>query len=95
MNNKQLNRMRIMNGLPPKKEKVVEAKVEEKPADPGYVWYSYGGRTMQIIQSPVILDPDTWIPRKGILTRYGKKLLAEGAKYYAKVTIGDLVKGKP
>lgn len=30
----------------------------------------------------VSIDPETWFPRKGILTRYGRKLIKEVAKYY-------------
>ena len=30
-------------------------------------------------------------PRKGILTRYGKKLLREGAKFYARLSIANFV----
>lgn len=44
----------------------------------------------KVPSEPVALDPDTFIPRKGILTRYGKKLLEEGAKYYGKVNINEL-----
>lgn len=36
---------------------------------------------------PVVLDPDSFNPNRGILTRYGKKLIEEGAKYYSKITI--------
>jgi len=42
---------------------------------------------LPVIQTPVALDPDTFIPRKGILTRYGKKLLQEGAKFYGKINL--------
>lgn len=34
-----------------------------------------------------ILDPNSFVPRKGILTRYGKKLLEDGRKYYGTITI--------
>jgi len=30
-------------------------------------------------------------PRKGILTRYGKKLIEEGAKFYSRMSITDFV----
>lgn len=36
---------------------------------------------------PVELDPKDFNPRKGILTRYGRKLLEQGQKYYGKLTI--------
>lgn len=39
--------------------------------------------------APVALDPSTFLPSKGILTRYSKKLLQQGAKYYSTVNLGD------
>lgn len=51
--------------------------------DTGYVFCPY----IPIMTSPTIfIDPDSYVPRKNILTRYGKKILAEGAKHYEKVT---------
>lgn len=102
MNKKQLNRMRIMNGLPPVKEKAVQ-QVEEKPKlvmqesdpfnrNPPYFFYHWDGKIHY--KKPLILDPESFQPHKGILTRYGKKILAEGAKYYQRVTIADLAKDK-
>lgn len=38
-------------------------------------------------KTPVVLDPQVFNPRKGIMTRYGKKLLEEGAKFYGKLTV--------
>jgi hypothetical protein len=40
-------------------------------------------------ESCVPLDVETFVPRKGILTRYGKKLLREGAKYYSRKSVSD------
>lgn len=37
------------------------------------------------------IDPDSFNPYAGIRTRYGKKLLREGAKYYGKITIDNLL----
>lgn len=42
--------------------------------DSGYFYAPY----IPIQTSPVVLDPNTAIPKKGILTRYGKRLLEEG-----------------
>lgn len=42
-----------------------------------------------LLPTPVALDPATFNTRKGILTRYGKKILAEGAKYYSTLTSED------
>lgn len=42
------------------------------------------GIFIPVINSPVVLDPDVFNPRKGIVTKYGKKLLEQGAKFYNK-----------
>ena len=42
--------------------------------DSGYFYAPY----IPITSTPVVLDPNTSIPKKGILTRYGKRLLDEG-----------------
>jgi hypothetical protein len=41
------------------------------------------------VSKPITIDPETFNPRKGLLTRYGKKELQEGAKYYARISIRD------
>lgn len=51
--------------------------------DSGYFYCPY----VPLTQTPVVNDPESFCPRKGILTRYGKKLLREGAKFYGKLTI--------
>ena len=51
--------------------------------DSGYFYCPY----VPLTQTPVVLDPEGFVPRKGILTRYGKKLLREGAKFYATLTV--------
>jgi len=38
-----------------------------------------------------VLDPDSFCPRRGVLTRYGKKLLREGAKFYARISIQNFI----
>lgn len=55
--------------------------------DSGYFYCPY----VPLTQTPVVLDPDSFCPRKGILTRYGKKLLREGSKFYARMTIHNFV----
>lgn len=55
--------------------------------DSGYFYCPY----VPLTQTPVVLDPESFCPRKGILTRYGKKLLREGAKFYARMTIHNFV----
>lgn len=55
--------------------------------DSGYFYCPY----VPLTQTPVVLDPESFCPRKGILTRYGKKLLREGAKFYARLSIFNFV----
>lgn len=55
--------------------------------DSGYFYSPY----VPLTQTPVVLDPESFCPRKGILTRYGKKLLREGAKFYARMSIANFV----
>lgn len=51
--------------------------------DSGYFYLPY----IPLTQTPTILDPESFCPRKGIMTRYGKKLLRDGAKFYARLSI--------
>ena len=53
--------------------------------DSGYFFCPY----IPLTQTPVVLDPEALCPKKGLLTRYGKKLLREGAKFYARMTIAN------
>lgn len=55
--------------------------------DSGYFYCPY----VPLTQTPTVLDPDNFTPRKGILTRYGKKLLREGAKFYARMSIANFI----
>lgn len=61
--------------------------------DAGYFYCPY----MPMVNPPVIdnqpvtIDPEVFLPQKGILTRYGKKLLAEGARYYSRLAVSDFV----
>ena len=55
--------------------------------DSGYFYCPY----VPLTQTPTVLDPESLCPRKGILTRYGKKLLREGAKFYARMSIANFV----
>jgi len=43
--------------------------------------------------TPSAINLENFNPRKGILTRYGKKLLKEGAKYYQRVNLGPFGDG--
>jgi hypothetical protein len=41
-----------------------------------------------LIQTPLVYDPDTFVPRKGLLTRYAKKMLRP--EFYGKVLVNGL-----
>ena len=41
-----------------------------------------------LIMTPLVYDPDTFTPRKGLLTRYAKKMLRP--EYYAKIFVNGL-----
>lgn len=51
--------------------------------DTGYFFAPY----IPMINTPVVLDPNSFSPQKGILTRYGKKLLQQGAAHYDKLKV--------
>jgi len=42
-----------------------------------------------IVTTPVVLDPAVFNPNKGILTRYSKKLLQEGDKFYGLISLKE------
>ena len=48
------------------------------PMDSGYVYSPY----IPLQQLPTIVDPGTFQPRKGILTRYGKAAVAPSGRFY-------------
>jgi hypothetical protein len=41
-----------------------------------------------LIMTPLVYDPQTFTPRKGIMTRYAKKMLRP--EFYAKVYVSGL-----
>lgn len=60
---------------------VFSAPINHTFVDTGYFYAPY----VPMIQTPVVMDPESFSSPRGILTRYGKKLLAEGAQYYGSV----------
>lgn len=53
--------------------------------DSGYFFCPY----VPLTQTPVVLDPESMTPRKGLMTRYGKKLLRDGAKFFFRMGIAN------
>ncbi len=44
-----------------------------------------------LIMTPLLYDPETFTPRKGLMTRYAKKMLR--AEFFGKVYVADLNSG--
>jgi len=54
--------------------------------DAGYFYAPY----IPLLSTPTVLDPNSHTPSKGIMTRYGKKLIEDGGLYYATITVSNL-----
>jgi len=54
--------------------------------DAGYFYAPY----IPLLSTPTVLDPNSFSPNKGIMTRYGKKLIEDGGLYYGVVTVSNL-----
>jgi len=54
--------------------------------DTGLVYAPYVG----IVSTPTILDPGSYSPTKGIMTRYGKVLLEDGSYFYGVLNVTNL-----
>lgn len=52
--------------------------------DCGAVYAPY----VPLIQTPVVLDPTNFTPRRGVMTRYAKKLVRP--EFYGKIIVGDM-----
>jgi hypothetical protein len=54
--------------------------------DAGYFYAPY----IPLLSTPTVLDPNSFSPNKGIMTRYGKKLIEDGGLYYATISVSNL-----
>ncbi len=54
--------------------------------DAGYFYAPY----IPLLSTPTVLDPNSFTPNKGVMTRYGKKLIEDGGLYYGVVTVTNL-----
>lgn len=54
--------------------------------DAGYFYAPY----VPLLSTPTVMNPDSYSPGKGLLTRYGKKLIEDGGLYYATITVSNL-----
>ena len=58
----------------------------QKAIDAGYMYCPY----IPLLSTPTVLDPNSFTPNKGIMTRYGKKLIEDGGLYYATISVTNL-----
>jgi hypothetical protein len=54
--------------------------------DAGYFYAPY----IPLLSTPTVLDPNSFTPSKGVMTRYGKKLIEDGGLYYGVITVSNL-----
>jgi len=54
--------------------------------DAGYFYAPY----IPLLSTPTVMDPNSFSPNKGVMTRYGKKLIEDGGLYYATITVSNL-----
>lgn len=54
--------------------------------DTGYIYGPY----IPLLSTPTVMDPNSFTPNKGIMTRYGKKLVEDGGLFYGVITVSNL-----
>lgn len=54
--------------------------------DAGYFYAPY----IPLLSTPTVMDPNSFTPNKGVMTRYGKKLIEDGGLYYGVITVSNL-----
>jgi len=54
--------------------------------DTGYIYAPY----IPMLSTPTVMDPNSFTPNKGLMTRYGKKLVEDGGLYYGVITVSNL-----
>jgi hypothetical protein len=54
--------------------------------DAGYFYAPY----IPLLSTPTVLDPNSFVPNKGVMTRYGKKLIEDGGLYYGTINVTNL-----
>ena len=62
----------------------IEAKIRKSALGVGYINAPY----IPMLKTPTLLDPHSFTPNKGILARYGKKLISP--TFYGTVTVKNL-----
>jgi len=54
--------------------------------DAGYFYAPY----IPLLSTPTVLDPNSFTPNKGIMCRYGKKVIEDGGLYYGVINVSNL-----
>lgn len=54
--------------------------------DSGMMYCPY----IPLLSTPTVVNPDSYTPSKGLMTRYGKKLIEDGGLYYATINVSNL-----
>lgn len=54
--------------------------------DSGYMYCPY----VPLLSTPTVLNPDSHTPSKGVMTRYGKKLLEDGGLFYGVLNVSNI-----
>jgi hypothetical protein len=54
------------------------------PLETGYVYAPY----VPLIVTPTLYNPEDFVPRKGVMTRYGKKMVR--SDFFGTVTVTDM-----
>jgi hypothetical protein len=54
--------------------------------DSGYFYAPY----IPLLATPTVLDPNSFTPSRGVMCRYGKKLIEDGGLYYGTITVSNL-----
>lgn len=56
------------------------------PLDAGMFYAPY----IPLLSTPTIMDPNSLNPNRGVMTRYGKKLVEDGSLFYGTITVSNL-----
>jgi len=57
------------------------------PYDAGYIF----GPRILLKQTPMFLDPDSFTPRKGLITEYSDKIIPGGEDFYANIKVANFI----
>jgi hypothetical protein len=73
----------MTQGMPRVEWAAPPAPISQPIADAGYFYAPF----VPLLTTPPVIDPESFVPRRGILTRYGRRMLENGARFYGRVSI--------